>query len=116
MGHVRNATSPQWWPGSCCANLDIWRPYLTACGLKTRCTQAQAAAARSVALLDRPLQPLEACRAVFLARLPRAAAYDAWWHVRVPAAAAPPLSCDLPDWRCGLTEAFQVRFRLWQDA
>ena len=71
--------------------------------------QAQAAAARSVALLDRPLQALEACRTVFLARLPRAAAYDAWWHVRVPPSAAPQLSSDLPDWRCGLMPALLCR-------
>ena len=62
-----------------------------------------------MALLDRPLQPLEACRAVFLARLPRAAAYDAWWHVRVPACAASPLSGDLPGWRCALMRAVLCR-------
>ncbi|KAK9832639.1 hypothetical protein WJX81_006336 [Elliptochloris bilobata] len=61
--------------------------------------QARAAAARSVALLDRPLQALEVFRAVFLARLPRAAAYDAWWHVRVPEGVALPLGGDLPAWR-----------------
>lgn len=53
-----------------------------------------------MALLDRPSSPLEAFREVFLARLPRAAAFDAWWQIRVPAAAHPPLGGDVPAWRC----------------
>jgi len=67
---------------------------------RRRGAQAQAAAARSVALLDRPRAPLDAFRAVFLARQPRGAAFDAWWHVHVPAPGGPALGGDVPAWRC----------------